>query len=330
MASPDERGFTSLLRGIRIGALVGLAISGGWLLGENRVPPLGSPVAISAKSNGKIAFLGGPDAGRLEGTAAVYVADPDGTHPRRISPSGNLIAVAWSPDGKQIVYLDSAGEFGGGSISVMNPDGSDRRVVVNGLPTGAAFDGVGWSPDGRWLVYSEGTAKPWSGDNRYRIFVMPTDGGRPIQLTHGPEEDLLPTWSPDGTKIAFLALAQDLGSPSSIDVMQANGSDVRTIVRGATDVFGLSWSPDGQWIVFGESRSFLLVRPDGTEEHTIYTCPLTCGIGAPTWSPDGTKIALTISPGRIVTIAPDGTNVRDLGTLVPQGACCLEWQPVPR
>ncbi len=333
-SSPDEQGAWPSRRYFRLAAgasLVIAAIFAGWQLGLNRESSLGSRVTIMPRSNGEVVFLGGSGAGDIFGVSSVYVADPDGTDASRVSPSGNLVAVSWSPDGDRIAYIDSAGEFGGGSIYLMNADGSDRQVFVDASSTRVPLGGVGWSPDGRWIVYGAGTGMLPSGDNRYRIFVKSADGGAAIQLTQGPEEDLLPAFSPDGTEIAFSRLTQTPFS-SSIDIMQADGSDVRTIVRSTqADLSGPSWSPEGGWIAFSQGRLIRLVKPDGSDNHVIYTCRPSCSTGGPTWSPDGRLIALTVpdgSRGRILTISPDGTGVRDLGSFHLQDVCCFAWQPV--
>ena len=56
-----------------------------------------------------------------------------------------------------------------------------------------------------------------------QIFVMNADGSDQVNLSNSPEHDYYPSWSPDGTKIAF-----DRGSKNDIFVMNADGSDQPT------------------------------------------------------------------------------------------------------
>jgi Tol biopolymer transport system component len=69
----------------------------------------------------------------------------------------------------------------------------------------------------------------------------PADGSNVDQLTHGTQGDtnLYPVWSPDGTKIAYLAGVR--GGPGGLVIVNSNGSSPLTLVKG--DVLGLSWQP---------------------------------------------------------------------------------------
>jgi TolB protein len=47
-------------------------------------------------------------------------------------------------------------------------------------------------------------------DGNFEIYVMRADGTNPTRLTDNPAEDILPAWSPDGTKIAFQSRRGDI------------------------------------------------------------------------------------------------------------------------
>lgn len=66
---------------------------------------------------------------------------------------------------------------------------------------------------------------------------MNADGSGRTRLTEGPLRAHVPTWSPDGSRIAFAGI-----EPSGIHVMNADGSDQ---IRLTTDGFLPDWSPDG-------------------------------------------------------------------------------------
>ena len=120
----------------------------------------------------------------------------------------------------------------------------------------------------------------------------------PTRLTNNDAEDAIPSWSPDGTKIAFIS---DRGGTDKkpiiqIYVMNTDGTNQTNISNDDDrwDAFP-SWSSDGTRIAFASER-------DGTDQ--IYTMN-TDGTNPtrltnndaedeyPSWSPDGTKIAFT-------------------------------------
>jgi Tol biopolymer transport system component len=138
---------------------------------------------------------------------------------------------SWSPDGKQLVYThqdagDAEGGFGENEqIWVMNADGSHAHALTTGsTPKHQRAD---WSPNGKWIAYASGQL------NSEGIWVMHADGSKPTQLTGCKAgdptpciSDYAPTWSPDGTRIAFL---RDYSTSGQTDrpvfVMNADGSD---------------------------------------------------------------------------------------------------------
>jgi WD40-like Beta Propeller Repeat len=71
---------------------------------------------------------------------------------------------------------------------------------------------------------------------------------------------------------------------------------------------GPAWSPDGRWLVVVDGEQVRLVRPDGNGSHAIYECRWDCTSGAPTWSPDGSEIAITAFRGRETACPDDHTE----------------------
>ncbi|MDI3341517.1 MAG: DPP IV N-terminal domain-containing protein [Sphaerobacter sp.] len=100
-----------------------------------------------------------------------------------------------------------------------------------------------WSPDGRWIAYvgRTGTAND--------IWVVPADGGTPIQLTHLGDV-ASPAWSPDGTYLAFFradgASFKAVAAPFRVgaDGVPALGNP-ETLFKddGIDAVSGMSWAP---------------------------------------------------------------------------------------
>lgn len=129
---------------------------------------------------------------------------------------------------------------------------------------------LGWledprfSPDGRFIAYVRVTVD--RAGNRYRqaIWLAPTDGGPPRRFTAGIKSDIMPRWSPDGKRLAFVS-TRDSDAPQ-IYVIDRDGGEARPLThmaRGATDP---AWSPDGKRIAFlGRANIAEQAREDSGE-----------------------------------------------------------------
>jgi Tol biopolymer transport system component/C-terminal processing protease CtpA/Prc len=103
-----------------------------------------------------------------------------------------------SPDGKQLGFWVSGPE---GGLYVMPLDsGVPRRVVKSPGPQTHGLGGgrFAWSPDQRWIAY-EGRGDHLS----QNIWVVPADGGDPVNVTRLYAQHSNPAWSPDGRYLLF-------------------------------------------------------------------------------------------------------------------------------
>jgi WD40-like Beta Propeller Repeat/Dipeptidyl peptidase IV (DPP IV) N-terminal region len=168
----------------------------------------------------------------------------------------------------------------------MKDDGSS---VTDLTPEADGEDGV-ISPGGTRIAFTS-----YRSGNR-DIYLMDPDGNHVTQITHDPEDDHQPAWSPDGSKIAFASTRAGLGT--QVWVMNADGTGATQIT--AEGGFQPAWSPDGQEIAFSRvvklclfdvcSAHIFVAKPNGESATDI------SGSGDkidydPAWSPDGTRIA---------------------------------------
>jgi Tol biopolymer transport system component len=158
------------------------------------------------------------------------------------------------------------------------------------------------SPDGERVAYD------WTGagDDNWDIYVKGVSlGTRPLRLTDDPSPDWAPAWSPDGQQIAFV---RQLEKGGAIYVVPSLGGPERKLgdvvgavwedPTGYSFVPALSWSPDGESLVFGERRSAdepaRVVRLTlATQARETLTSPPEGALGDlhPALSPDGRWLA---------------------------------------
>lgn len=166
-------------------------------------------------------------------------------------------------------------------------------------------------------------------DLHQHIGIVEPDGLGLRMLTSGPAHDSSPTYSRDGTKIAYVSEGADYST--ALVVMDADGQNPKTLAEGLrpptgdelANTIGLSWSPDSRSIAFSaaigkdvEARIYLVApdRPGATELGGPHMYGL-----SPSWSPDGFMIAFKRSypccgspPSSLWLMAADGTNPHQL------------------
>ena len=143
------------------------------------------------------------------------------------------------------------------------------------------------------------TSNAPSTGGRFRVTVMNTDGAGTALNPNpgGGYDDIGPTWSPDGTRIAF---ASDRDGDFDVYLMNADGSGVRQVTTEPRDDRYPAWSPDGTRIAYrgysgpkGGSEIFVM-GSDGSGARPLHD---TYGGDQPTWSPDSARIAFTRAVG---------------------------------
>ena len=101
------------------------------------------------------------------------------------------------------------------------------------------------SPDGSQVIYTREWIDKINDRHANQIWIMSADGTRDRYLLDGSQ----PTWSPDGTRIAFVKDGDPSGSQIFVRWMDAEGA-VSQVTRLTESPSSIQWSPDGEWIAF--------------------------------------------------------------------------------
>jgi Tol biopolymer transport system component len=267
--------------------------------------------AVNSDGSGRTAIL--PNQGTRtdaaayspDGTKVVYssglnlwVAGANGSAPRQVTTgSNNDQGAVFSPDGRRLVFKRVAE----GDLFVVGLDGSGLRNLTND-PEGQEYEPA-WSPDGTRIAYQRDTA---AGEGS--IYAIGADGTGRASLT--PEQSPAPTcdpdhksrsrdpsWSPDGTRIAFTGSSVCVGTTSQY----------------GTDIWIMS--PTGA----GKVNLTANDRVSESEPH---------------WSPDGTRIAFlsdrdeTEGPGDVYVMGADGSGTTKVIDREVKGGD-IDWGPAP-
>jgi TolB protein len=188
----------------------------------------------------KIVFSRGNIVATETPVASLYVMDADGSDQKELYPAKGVLFVSadWSPDGDKILFTRVTYPTGSpiASVWVVNSDGTGAKRIMSG-----ASDAT-WSPDGKHIAFSSGRDR--NGQTCFaecqpndEIYVADATGANPKRLTDEKSEDSSPTWSPDGTEIAFVSDRADRESANDIYVVDATGGAARRITTN--DVWDL-------------------------------------------------------------------------------------------
>ena len=134
-----------------------------------------------------------------------------------------------------------------------------RRFAEPGFGRITAASDVRASPDGATVAFRGARLDALEGRPSGRICLAAADGSGMRQVTHGPNEDSGPRWSPDGATLSFLSDRREAGNAQVFALEAGALSEARLLAEAPGIVEHHEWSPDG-------SRILLLVAGRGAEQ----------------------------------------------------------------
>jgi eukaryotic-like serine/threonine-protein kinase len=270
--------------------------------------PTGSPHPLGTISASTVAYSpDGKSIAYVEHQNELYLANSDGSAPRKVLSMPTIFGVAFSPDGRQLRLDVSDPKTDFTTIWQARIDGSDARPL---LPSGwntPPHECCGtWTPDGKYYIFVSAR------NNTNNLWVLPEGTGwfwkrkaQPVQLTAGPLDFYSPRPSKDGKQI-FVIGEQDRAELVRYD---AKSGQFTPYLSGIS-VGHVDFSRNGKWMTYVSYPENTLWRSkvDGSERLQLTYAPEI--VVAPHWSPDGKRISFTGfevgKPWTVYVVAADG------------------------
>lgn len=313
-------------------------------VGGPRVSPDGAWVAYTVRTK---------DLENDSSETRLWMVPTAGGEPMPMTARGSSIwSPSWSPDGRYLTFMASSKDQGS-QVFTLDLRGGERVQITN---IEGGIGGYKWSPDGKRLLLTisdkieEKSDGPWVIDqlkfkqdyvgylNRQRthLYVHDLEAKTTIQITNGDYDDYGATWSPDGSKIAFVSnRTAEPDASSNTDIWLVDPGTpydqqepVRVTTNPGTDGSPI-WHPDGERIGYLMTytdrtdipASYLqtkvaIIRIGEDEPVLLTTEALDRKAWDPTFSPDGSQIYVQLEDDGQVQLAAVSVADGELSRLI--------------
>jgi Tol biopolymer transport system component len=254
--------------------------------GSNPVNISNSPdndwIPLHSPGQEQVLFASDRDGAGLD----LFLVDLEGGDTTNITqtPETNEIPIAWSPTGSNLVFVSDQG--GAEEIFLRETTNSEEQLNLSERDQAQSFED--WSNNSDRFLLAKATEQGMS------LFIADVDGNTYQPVTDGSFPVGGGRWSPDGEKVAYMALSP---GASSIDIYVADaaGGEARNLTQSASNDGFPRWSPDGSKIAFLSDRDgnfeIYAMDPDGSNQLNLTNTPANESQGGDfSWSPDSSQI----------------------------------------
>jgi len=143
--------------------------------------------------------------------------------------------------------------------------------------------------DGDNLIYFQDE----DGNEIFQLYLLPTDGGTPRQLTDTDQRTLAIDWHPNGKEIVRSYVSR---TAPGIEIMDIDTGEVLPLKEPSPLAMDLHYSPDGKWLALTNMKSLinteiLIINRDDPSDIVVYNTSNKSEQSIPSWSSDGKSIA---------------------------------------
>ncbi len=268
--------------------------------------------------------------------SSLWIMNSDGSKNRRLAEGSGA---RWSPDGSRLLY-SAPGEPQGAQLFVRWMDADANATQITRLLS--APQGARWSPDGEWVAFVNrvperpefaGVELPdrpdgaeWEREPKVverasykrdgtgyidtgwtQVFVAPSSGGTPRQLTRGNWNHSSIAWAPSGREIYFVSFRDEEADrpeywqESEIYAVRLDNGEIRRLTHRSGPDGSPAPSPDGSLIAYTgtdahrdtyRNLKIHVMNPDGSDSRVISE-DYDRQVGEMMWAPDGSGVYFT-------------------------------------
>lgn len=294
-----------------------------WLLDINKnkekIVLKGNPWVGKTKFSPDDTLLGylAPGRGRYSEYQQIWTINTKYSRKRQLTKlNANISDFEWSPDGTQMVFVAESRVV-------------DKETDIQ-TPKPIVIDRYYFKEDG----------KEFLGDEREHLHLLDIKSKTTKQLTKGTSNEILPSWSPDGKKVAYVTKTGEMDRTDNYDVYVLEIDSTNNPIQLTTNLGSDSsssrpqWSPDGKKIAYlhgGDpalvwyALQELAVIDLDTKTNSILTKELDRNASSPQWSGDGQNIYFVIEDNMKSQLAKYSLKEKKIEKIIPSNYYIAEW-----